>query len=265
MTGNIGDRATVRRFCNPVLSRQLTDQVIEVGSGFALEHAARKRRDPAAAARAAKARWKGRAEVKMRGTHERPLVRVRQLPHAESSLIVRRYMALLCCIFEQADLFGDNRGRAAGAGVFLGHTRTRPGGGAWAYLPKDAQGGIAARLKVDVRTVEQMIAVLVHGRILKAWQPPAFDRETGVALPRGLRGETYAYQMYALVGGLPSTIVGHLRRWEGIDRQRDAESSPARVDGAELGEGSPLSREELEHEAATFLKTLRGRGSGPPS
>lgn len=257
------DRSTARKLANQALGTQLADQAIEAGAGYKHENAARTRRDPAAAARAAKARWKHR-EVKSHSTHDRKLVEVRQVPHAEHSLIVRRYCALLCCIFEHADLLGDNRGRAAGAGVCLGRTRSRPGGEASVYLPAAAQGGIAARLGVSVRVLEQMIAVLVHAHIMKAWQPPVIDPKTGVVLPAALRGETYAYQMYTLVDGLPAALAGHLRRWDGLDKQREAMASPARIDGAELVE-APMSRDELERETSALTRALRDRGSGPPS
>jgi hypothetical protein len=252
---------------NKALGRELADHAIEVGAGFKLEHAARRRRDPGVAARASGARWHDRP-IKMRDTHKRDLVELREVPHLESAPIVRRFLALLCCLFEQAALSGDNRGRAAGVGVFLGRTRMKQRGtaDAWVYVPKERQSGIAARLGVDVRTLEQMIAVLVHGRILRAWQPPAYDRTTGVALPPGLRGETYAYQMYTLVGGLPDALAGHLRRWDGMSQQRAAEASPARVDGAELGGGGDGEPAAASFDAAAADEAFRRvTGHDPPT
>ncbi len=258
------DSSTTRALSSQAIGRELTDHVIEVGAGYKLEHAARERRDPQIAARAAAKRWPKR-EVKMRDTRDRPLVELRQIPHAERAALVRLYVALLCCLFECADLFGENQGRAAGRGVFLGNARTKREG-QWVYNPKKSQSGIAARLGVPVRKLEQMIAVLVHGRVLRAWQPPAFDPKTGEALPPELRGDTYAYQMYELVGGLPPAIAGHLRRWEGLDRQRAALASPARAesDGAELIE-SPTAAFDARAEAEAAADAYRRvTGHDPP-
>lgn len=256
MTG--GSTVETRALSNQALGRELTAKVIPAASGSKLEHAARERRSPQEAEHAARKRWPGRV-VQMRDTHARPLVQPRQVPLSEQSLLVRRFVALLCILFENADLVGDNKGRAAGRGCCLGRTRAQRDG-VWTYVPKASQGGAAARVGVDVRTLEQMIAVLVNADILRAWQPPAYDQKTGVALPPELRGETYAYGMYTLVGGLPAALAGHLARWDGLDRQRAAAESPALADGAELIEPSGASFDEQAAAAAYRIVT----GHDPP-
>jgi hypothetical protein len=257
------DTSTTRALCSQALGRALADHLLEVACGFKLEHAARKRRARDQAQRAAALRWKGR-EVKMRDTHDRELVQPRKIPHAERSEIVRRYVALICMIFDHVDVYGDNVGRAAGADMFLGHSRTKRDG-EWSYCPKGAQGGIAARLGVDLRTVEQMIAVLVAGRVIKVWQPPAYDRTTGVTLPRELRGETYAYNMFSLVGGVPAALAGHVRRFEGIDKQRAAEESPAAAEPSSEAYDFAGAAEDAATDVRALLERLRAEGADPPS
>jgi hypothetical protein len=131
----------------------------------------------------------------------------------ESHELVRRSLAFVLAICEQLTLYGKNAGKACHSGLWLGKQR-RKVGGQWQYVPGPEQEGLAARMGCDVRTLERTIAVLEGGRVIKAWQPPAAD------VPAHLRGETYAYQVYTLVSGVPDCLAASLRRWDEVERQR---------------------------------------------
>ena len=236
-----------RKLGNVALGIETTDALIELGSTAKLEGAACSRRDVGEAQHAAALRWPGKT-ITMRGTHDRPLLEAREVPHQESHEIVRRFLRLYMLIMEHAALHGPYAGRAAGREVSV--------------------VALAARLAIDERTAERMIGILVTGRILRAWQPPAFDRKTGVALPRWLRGETYAYKMYEPVGGLPPALAGHLRRWDGINKERAAAASPARAELEQPTNGAGVDVDGAQEAAAAdvvaLLAKLRGGGPAPP-
>jgi hypothetical protein len=224
-----------RTICNQILGRELTDRALEVVTRGRFEDATRKR---------IPSRKKGRYAGPC-ARRDRPLVTWLDAKdeRAEADSLVRRSMALLLVICEQIHLYGDNAGQACNADLWLGQQRQRIGD-VWIYKPGADQGGLAARLGCDVRTLERTIAVLVAGRVLKAWQPPAAD---AAKLPKHMCGETYPYQIYRLIGGVPDCLAAHLRRWDEIARAKAAKAGRSK---SEPAAAAPLERDTSGDEFA---------------
>jgi hypothetical protein len=187
-------------------------------------------------------------------------VTLRQHPVSERNETVRVALALLLMICEQVHVRGDRAGWACNVELWLGQQR-RKRGGEWEYVPKDEQGGLAARLGTDVRTIERALAVLQAGRILRAWQPPADE------MPDHLRGDVYAYQVYAL-HELPDCLAYALRRWDDLaaSRSRSSKGKPTAAVTKNPGE---LDRVDFGAVAdagmALYRAAIASRGQGPPA
>jgi hypothetical protein len=235
------------------IGKALTDQAIDVLTAGKVETAVRERRDPA--------KCKGRRNARF----ERPAVEWLDSPRVESNEIVRKGLALLLAVLEHVTLHGEHEGRvAAGPYLFMGHQRAPDSDGVWSYVPAAGQGSLAARLHSDVRQIERLIAILVAGRVIKAWQPPAKD-EHGKPLPPHLRGETYAYQMYS-IAHVPAALALTIRRFTGTAKERAAleraELAGAPAAGTAAADGVDFGCPDDLH--AQALARMRA-GRDPPS
>lgn len=253
-------RASVRTIVNEALGKQAADHVIETARYAVIEDAVRSRKDPA----------KCKARVNKRA--DRPLVSWRSSPRSEESEIVRRFVALVLMIAEHIILDGEKAGWAQHSKerrdlgtLWIGQQRRKTSGREWLYVPKDQQGGLAARLDCDVRTIERMIAVLVEGGVLRnAWQPPADE------MAPDRRGDTYAYQIYQLAE-VPASLVARLRRWRAMELQaagverRTATTDEGDADGAGLCVVVAELTGDLEasRKALDFVRGLKGAGPPP--
>lgn len=186
----------------------VADRIVQAVALAEFETAVRKRRPTSKRAGTARVSW-----------------RVLQAQGWRFRRALRRVARLVLRIAERLSL---DSGRAAGGPLWLGRAwYASAEDGQVLYTPKDVQGGLAGYLGVSIRTVERYLAVLEAAGILKAWQPPLGEVDK---LPKSMRGDVYAYQIYQWIGDLPRVLRGHLERWYG--RGKAAKSAPSAAPGA---------------------------------
>ena len=211
----------------------------------------------------------GSARRRIAGTARasRPRVRWEEGTHSERAQHVRRFVAFTLCLLERVN---TTTGRAAHRKLWLGRTYSSSSDGKRAYVRgAHEQLGLAARIGVTVRTLEQYTAILVAGGVLKAWQP--MERHEGKAgvrapksLPRTLRGEVYAYNHYQLTGPVPYQLQETLGRWYGRSRG-EADATPRAWEPRPPAGGIEALRADDELAAAIAELGALFDDAGPPS
>jgi hypothetical protein len=198
-------RLVARRDPRAVLAEaagsETADRVVAAVQGSALEELTRKRADEC-----------------------KPAPTARQV-HGNAAAHLRHVVKLVLLVLEE---MGTETGKACGSRLWLGKTRDELTG---KYVPAGQQLGLSERVGVCVKELERYIALLDKAGFWKVWQPMERD-ESGsgcrapAKLPRSMRGETYAYNVYQLRGPMPRRLRENLLRWYG-KKKSPTDTAPA--------------------------------------
>lgn len=160
-----------------------------------------------------------------------PAPTLRQV-HGHAAKHMRRIVRLVLLVLEE---MGTESGKACGSRLWLGKTRDERTG---KYVKAGEQLGLAQRVGVCVRELQRYIALLQHADVWRVWQP--MERTEGgtgcrapAKLPRHMRGEVYAYNVYQLRGPMPRRLKENLLRFYGKKK------SPPNGDAATAASSGP--------------------------
>lgn len=143
--------------------------------------------------------------------------------HDDDADHVGRVLAYLCMVLEHAN---PDSGRACTRKLYQGRTRR------WdseqkrvVYVPGEQAGGLAARLGVCPRTIQEYGALLHDHSILQRWQIRTQDEVN--KLPRIMRGKRFSYALFRWVGDVPREVRRAIREWWGAREPKHAQQPTA--------------------------------------
>lgn len=178
--------------------------------------------------------------------------------HKETAQHLRHVARFVLLVLER---IGVDSGKAASSRLWLGRTRDERGH----YVPAGRQLGLAAEVGVSVRQLERYTALLQAAGVWHVWQP--MERDEGgkgprapSKLPEKLRGETYAYNHWQLVGPVPKQLRANLQRYYG--KKSPPSDAPAAANTAAAGVDAPRGVSDADF-GADLLALLRARPIAP--